>query len=99
MRAAFEAEYGSLFKNGQEAAPMRYTLADLGHPQAPIITDNSVAARIANNTVTQCRSKSTEMRFHWISVKTSFDVVWKPGNQNLADYFTKVHPVQHFLAI
>jgi hypothetical protein len=103
--AASEAEYGSLFKNGQAAAPLRYTLADLGHPQmqpTPIITDNSVAAGIANDTVTQRRSKSTDMRFHWIRDRVrqgQFEVIWKPGHQNLADYFTKVHPVQHFLAM
>jgi len=103
--AASEAEYGSLFKNGQAAAPLRYTLADLGHPQqqpTPITTDNSVAAGIANDTVTQRRSKATDMRFHWIRDRVrqgQFAVIWKPGHQNLADYFTKVHPVQHFLAM
>jgi hypothetical protein len=31
--AAFEAEYGGLFKNAQLAAPLRYTLEDVGSPQ------------------------------------------------------------------
>jgi hypothetical protein len=35
MASAAEAEVGALFVNGQEAAFMRQTLQDLGHPQPP----------------------------------------------------------------
>ena len=42
------------------------------------------------------------MRYHWIrdQVKLSvFKVIWKPGKLNLADFFTKAHPVKHHLEI
>ena len=103
--AASEAEYGGLFKNAQLAAPLRYTLEDVGSPQpgpTPIITDNSVAAGIANDTVTQRRSRATDVKFHWIRDRVrqgQYNVQWKPGHHNLADYFTKTHPVRHFLAM
>jgi hypothetical protein len=38
------------------------------------------------------------MRYHWIrdQVKLKvFKVVWKAGKLNLADFFTKAHPVKH----
>jgi hypothetical protein len=42
------------------------------------------------------------MRYHWIrdQVKNkTFKVTWKAGKLNLADCFTKAHPVHHYLAI
>jgi hypothetical protein len=102
--AAFEAEYGGLFKNAQLAAPLRYTLEDVGSPQLVptlIITDNSVAG-IANDTVTQRRSRATDLKFHWVRERVrqgQYSVQWKLGHHNLADYFTKTHLVPHFLAI
>ena len=38
------------------------------------------------------------MRFHWIRVwvqQDQFQVIWKPGEENLADYFTKHHNLAH----
>ena len=40
------------------------------------------------------------MRYHWMrdQVKLkNFKVNWRPGNENLADFFTKSHPVNHHL--
>jgi hypothetical protein len=99
--SAFEAEYGALFINGKEAAAIRATLADLGYPQGrtQMITDNTTAQAIAAGSAKQKRSKAVDMRFHWIRDRVrqkQFDVVWEPGERNLADFFTKAHPVSHF---
>lgn len=100
---ASEAEYGSLFKNGQAAAPLRYTLAGFGHLQqqpTPITTDNSVPAGIANDTVTQRRPPTCASTGFGIgSDKANSTWSGNQGIKTLADYFTKVHPVQHFLAM
>ena len=104
VSAASEAEYAALFQNGQAAVSSINTLADLGYPQTvtPIITDNSTAVGIANHTVRLKRSKAMDMRYHWIrdqvKLKT-FKITWKAGKLNLADFFTKAHPVKHHLEI
>jgi hypothetical protein len=39
-----------------------------------------------------------DMRYHWLTNrvrKSQFDVYWRPGRENLADYHTKHHSVQH----
>jgi len=97
---AYEAEYAALYINGCEGVSIRNTLSDLGYPQEPtiIITDNTVAQGIANNTLTQKKSKAIEMRYHWIQERVRmglFKVIWKEGKNNLADFFTKAHPVHH----
>jgi hypothetical protein len=68
LSSASEAELAALFHTGKEACPLRACLEELGHPQppAPIQTDNSTAAGIANNSVKQKRSKAIDMRFHCV---------------------------------
>ena len=100
LSSAAEAELGALFHNGKEAAWLRTTLHDIKHPQppTPIQTDNSCAAGIANDTVKQRRSKAIDMRFYWVRDRVrqkQFVVHWRPGTDNLADYFTKHHPAKH----
>ena len=54
--------------------------------------------RLANNTTKQKRSKAIDMRFHWLRDRVGqkhFDVLWREGKNNLADYFTKIHPISH----
>ena len=55
MSSAAEAEIGALFINAKLAVPMRHTLEEMGHPQlaTPIVTDNSTAVGIANDTIKQ----------------------------------------------
>ena len=92
---------GGLFHNSNNAIPLRRTLEELGHPQkaTPIKTDNSTASGFCNRTIKQKRSKSWDMRYHWIRDKIENKTVviyWAPGTQNLADYFTKHHsPIYH----
>jgi hypothetical protein len=96
-----EAEYAALFLAGKEITSARHTLHDLGYPQASttIMCDNSCAVGIANVTVKQKRSKAIDMRYHWIrdQIKQGkITVTWEAGKKNLADFYTKSHPVWHF---
>ena len=99
--SAAEAEYAALFLLGREATNARHILQDLGYPQdtTTIMCDNSCAVGIANNDVKQKRSKAIDMRYHWIRDQVQqgkFKVTWEKGSANLADYFTKAHPVSHY---
>ena len=98
--SAAEAEVGGLFHNGQTAVPLRITLHELSFnlPPTSIKTDKSVAEGIITATVRQKRSKEMDMRFYWMKdrVKQKDSLVyWKPGSQNMVDYFTKNHPPHH----
>ena len=95
-----EAEYGGCFHNAREGEPLRRTLEDLGYPQPAtvITTDNKCAENLANNTCKQKRSKATDMRYHWIRDRIRqghYVVRWEPGRDNLADFFTKLHPPKY----
>ena len=100
--SATAAEYAAAFIAAQAATSIRITLGELGYPQAatPITSDNACAVGIANQAFTQKRSKTIDMRYHWIQDQIklgNFTITWKPGVQNLADLFTKAHPVEHHL--
>ena len=100
LSSAAEAELAALFHNGKEAYSIRNILQELGHlqPPTPIVTDNSTASGIANDTVKQKRSKAMDMRFYWIRDRVrqgQFHVYWKQGILNRADYFTKHHSAAH----
>jgi hypothetical protein len=100
LSSAAEAELAGLFLNGKEAVPERITLEELGHPQppTPMVTDNSTASGIANDSMKQRRSKAMDMRFYWIRDRVrqgQFHVYWRKGSTNRADYFTKHHPAQY----
>lgn len=104
VSSATATEYAAAFIVGQTAIPIIQTLADLGYPQTytEIICDNLCAVGIANNTFTMKRTKTIDMRYHWIrdQVKLGvFKVTWRPGKFNLADFFTKAHPVHHHKSI
>ena len=84
----------------KESKIIRLTLAEMGHPQppTPIHVDNSTAVGIANDSVKKQRSRSMEMRFFWTTDQVKqghFTVKWTPGQENLADYFTKHHDSKH----
>ena len=101
LSSAAETEYGSVFVGCQEAEPLRSTLEDLEHPQGAtsIQCDNKCAVGLANNTVKERMSKAVDMRFHWIRDRVKqghFTIEWRRGTDNLADYFTKEHPLRHF---
>jgi hypothetical protein len=97
LSSASEAECAELFHNAKEAVPERITLEELGHPQppTPLVTDNSTASGIANESVKQKRSKAMDMRFYWVRNRVrqgQFLVYWRRGITNHANYFTKHQP-------
>ncbi|KAI2502114.1 Reverse transcriptase (RNA-dependent DNA polymerase) [Fragilaria crotonensis] len=104
LSSAAEAELGALFHNGKEVCPLRIALTEMGHPQpaTPMATDNSTASGIATDTVKQKRSKAVDMRFYWIRDRVrqgQFQIYWRRGTTNRADYFSKHHPASHHQAI
>ena len=104
VASAAEAELGALFLNCKEGRIIRLILEELGHkqPPTPIHCDNKTAAGIANDTVKKQRSRSFEMRFFYVTDQVKrgeFDVQWHPGQENLADYFTKHFDGKHHEAV
>ena len=102
VSSAAEAELAGLFINAQLASASLTTLRDLGYPQsaAPIITDNTTAKGIADQSVRLKRSKAIDMRYFWIRDRVKqkqFSIHWAPGPANHADYFTKTHPIKTYL--
>jgi hypothetical protein len=92
-----EAHY---FHNAQSGAPLRVTLAEVGHTQPPthLRTYNSTTFGIVNETIKQKRSKAMDMRYHWLTDRVrqkQFDVYRRSGRENLGDYHTKHHSAQH----
>ena len=104
VASAAEAELGALFLNCKEGKIQRLILEELGHPQppTPIHCDNATATGIANDTVKKQRARSMEMRFFWVTDQVNqrfFNVRWQPGQENLADYFTKHFEPRHHLNV
>ena len=98
--SAAEAELGALFINGKETKILRLILEEMGHPQpqTPVHCDNKTATGIANDTVKKHRSRSMEMRYFWVTDQVHrkiLDIIWQPGAENLADYFSKHHIGAH----
>ena len=100
MSSAAEAELGAMFINAREAVPARITLEELGHkqPKTPMQVDNSTAVGVVNNNIQPRRTKAMDMRFHWLrdrEAQGQFRFYWRPGKDNLADYWTKHHCGAH----
>ena len=80
MLAVAEAELGALYIN-----------ARMGHKQGHIQlqTDNSKADGVINNHIQPKRTKSIDMRFHWLQCRESqnqFRIFWGAGRMNWANY-------------
>jgi hypothetical protein len=100
VASAAEAELGALFYNCQDGTILQLTLEELRHPQpaTPVHCHNSTAVSIANNTVKKQRSRAMEKNFFWTTNQVeigNFNVTWHPGQENLADYFTKHFDGKH----
>ena len=98
--SSFEAELGGLFHNGQDGEYIRTILNEMGHeqPTTMMVTDNLAANNIANDIGKQKRSRAIDMRFYWIKDRVKmghFHIFWRPGTENIADYWTKHHPASH----
>jgi hypothetical protein len=103
MSSAAEAELATLFINAKTAISMRTTLKELGHPQTrtPMQTDNSTAHALLTNKILPKALKAMDMQFHWLSCHNAqehFRYYWRPGTQNLADYWMKHQPASHHTA-
>ena len=64
--------------------------------RTPIKTDNAAAHGFIYKNINMKRSKSWDMRYHWLRDRENqgqFDIYWKPGEENLANYFTKHYPI------
>ena len=97
VTSAAEAETAGLFCNAQYDVNVINILNALGRPQGatPIKTDNATAASFVVDTIKNKRSKSWDVRYHWLSEqqnKGKFNIYWDRGRNNLADYHTKHHP-------
>eukprot|EP00804_Cyclotella_cryptica_P024021 CCRYP_020049-RA/>CCRYP_020049-RA protein AED:0.41 eAED:0.41 QI:0/-1/0/1/-1/1/1/0/276 len=104
VASAAEAELGALFLNCKEGKNLRLVLQELGHAQPPTSShcDNETATGIANNTVKKQRSRSMEMHFFWVTDQVNrriFQIKWHPGQENLADYFTKHFDARHHVSV
>jgi hypothetical protein len=103
MSSATEAEFGALFINAKATISMCHMLKELDHPQlpTPMQTDNKTANDLLTNKIMPKALKAMDMRFHWLQcceAQAQFRYYWRPGTQNLADYFTKHHPASHHKA-
>ena len=91
--------------NGKHGYFQRLYLAAVDYPQQPttIFADNMAAVGVANDTVKLRKSKSYDMRYHWIRDRVRrniFNVIWAAGTTNDADFFTKIQPStrhQHYV--
>ena len=104
VASAAEAELGALFLNCKECTVVRLILQELGHtqPPTPVHCDNSTPVGITNGTVKKQRSQSMEMRFFLVTDQVAlgrFNIQWHPGQENLADYFTKHFEAIHHIAV
>ena len=100
MGSAAEAEVGALYENTQYAIQLRQALTDLGHkqPATPVETDNTTACDIIHDQIKQKRTRAMDMRFYWVRDRQQqgqFNIYWKPGKNNYADFSTKHHSPGH----
>jgi hypothetical protein len=97
VASAGEAEYGTAFIYAQHGVWFRQIATAMGHrqPATPILCDNKFAISLATDTIKQKRSKSIDMRFHWLRDRIrqgQFTITYIASALNLADFFTKSLP-------
>jgi hypothetical protein len=97
VASAGEAEYGTAFIYAQQGVWFRQIATSMGHnqPATPILCDNKFAIGLATDTIKQKRSKSIDMRFHWLRDRIrqgQFTITYLASALNLADFFTKSLP-------
>jgi hypothetical protein len=104
LSSATQAKLGALIHNREEPCLSKLRSLKWAILQAPtvFITDNSIAAGIASNTIKQRCSKVINLQFslnreHNQQGQVTFE--WKKGRRNLAKYFTKYHHKKHHAAI
>jgi hypothetical protein len=90
--------------NGQCGVQLVNMATAMGHVMPPItmLCDNKFAIGLATDTIKQRRSKSIDMRFHWLRDRIrqgQFTIQYLATNCILADFFTKTLPTKNHLAM
>ena len=101
MSSAVEAELGALLINTREALNTRKILKEMVHKQdqTPMQIDNSMVEGVINKNIQPKRTKSMDMRFHWLQDKESqeqFNFFWRPVTINRGDKWTKQHATAQY---
>ena len=102
MTLASEAKVAALFYNCKASIPLRISLEEMGHPQpkTPAVTDNTTAHGLISKTMISKRAKSYDMRFNFLKCREAqqqFDLIWKRGGVNRADYQSKKHLTKNYI--
>ena len=103
VSSSSEAETGGTFENAQNVIPLRYMIKMVYLHQQPtkgltIITDNITSQGILTCFMKPCKSKTWDMRYHWLEdciYQKQKQLIQKQGIHNWVDYFTKHHPPEH----
>ncbi len=67
-------------------------------PPTPLQTDNAIADGVINGKEQPKRTKTMDMRFHWLrnwECQRQYHIYWRPGKLNYSNYWTKHHPETH----
>ena len=72
----------------------------MGWKQGPtmIFVDNNTARGICNSTIKRQQSRSMNGQYFWLIYQVNlhkYQIVWAPGLENMADYFTKHFAAAH----
>ena len=65
-----------------------------------VTTDNSAAVGLIKKSMIPKAAKSYDMRFNYLKCREAqkqFDIVWRSGKTNRADYHSKRHPTRHYM--
>ena len=71
MASTADSEMGGLFHNAQTIQHIQVLLEAIGHkqPPTPLKIDNSTAYAFMNKSLQQKKSKSWDMKMHWLQDK------------------------------
>ena len=76
------------------------TLTEMCHPQppTPMEVDNETAMGFLKSKMKKKLSKAIDMKFYLVRYrdnKNQFMIYWRPGSNNVGDYFSKHHSSVH----
>ena len=102
MSSASEAETAEIFYNCKAALPLRVYQEEMRYEQhkTPVTTDNTTACGLIKKTMIPKQAKSYNMRFNFLKCREAqnqFDLIWRKGKLNMADYHSKRHPSHHYI--
>jgi len=100
MPSATKVKLAALYIMAREAVYICIILEEMGHekPPTPLQTDASMAEAVTNGKVQPKHTQSMNMQLHWLcdrECKKQFQIYWRPGKLNYADYWTKHHSGPH----